>query len=216
MSHGFCGPHFLTRDFEAACISVGMTAFDKAALRAESLAKRAAVSAPAAAAFAQRLADLGPELAKGQCARVVSAYAAIGEEIDTFPLLHALDAAGFEVALPITGKRGAALVFRKWTPATIMVPGRMAIPEPPPEAKMLEPDLLFVPLAAFDRRGHRIGYGAGFYDRTLEELRAKKTITAIGLAYSTQETLFIPSEDHDQPLDFVVTEKDTILCADGG
>ena len=193
-----------------------MTAFDKAALRAESLAKRAAIPGAVAEAFAQRLARLGPDLAKGHGARVVSAYAAIGEEIDTFPLLRALDAAGFAVALPITGKRGTPLVFRKWTPSTIMVPGRMAIPEPPPEAEVLEPDLLFVPLAAFDRRGHRIGYGAGFYDRTLADLRAKKTITAIGLAYATQEILFIPSEEHDQALDFVVTEKDTILCADGG
>ena len=193
-----------------------MTAFDKTALRAESLAKRAAIPGALATGFAKRLAYLGPQLATGHGAHVVSAYAAIGDEIDTLPLLHALDAAGFAVALPITGKRGTALVFRKWTPATIMVPGRMSIPEPPPEAEVLEPDLLFVPLAAFDRRGHRIGYGAGFYDRTLEELRAKKTITSIGLAYSVQETLFIPSEDHDQPLDFVVNEKDTILCADGG
>ena len=193
-----------------------MTAFDKAALRAESLAKRAAIPVTVAVAFARRLAHLGPELAKGHGARVVSAYAAINDEIDTFPLLHALNEAGFSVALPVTGKRGTSLVFRKWTPATAMVPGRMAIPEPPSEAEALEPDLLFVPLAAFDRRGHRIGYGAGFYDRTLEGLRAKKTITAVGLAYSTQEALFIPSEGHDQPLDFVVTEKDTILCADGG
>ena len=193
-----------------------MTAFDKGVLRAATLAKRAAIPVETAEAFARRLADIGPELAKGHGARVVSAYAAIGEEIDTNPLLHALHAAGFAAALPVTGKRGTPLVFRLWTPTTLMVPGRMAIPEPPPDAEVLEPDLLFVPLAAFDRRGHRIGYGAGFYDRTLAELRAKKTITAIGIAYAIQETLFIPSEDHDQPLDFMVTEKDTILCADGG
>ncbi len=74
------------------------------------------------------------------------------------------------------------------------------------------PDLLFVPLAAFDRRGHRIGYGAGFYDRTLAALRAEKEVAAIGLAYAAQEVLFVPADDHDEPLDMVVTEKDVIVC----
>ena len=193
-----------------------MTAFDKAALRAASLAARSAIPREEAAAFAQRLAVLGPDLARGHGADVVSAFAPIGDEIDTWPLMRALDAAGFRVALPVTGKRGTTLIFRRWTPGTLMVSGRMAIPEPPDGAAILEPDLLFVPLAAFDRRGHRIGYGAGFYDRSLTALRAKKIVTAVGLAYAAQETLFIPSEDHDEPLDFVVTEHDTILCADGG
>ena len=69
-----------------------------------------------------------------------------------------------------------------------------------------------VPLAAFDRRGHRIGYGAGFYDRTLAFLRAEKEVAAIGLAYAAQEVLFVPADDHDEPLDMVVTEKDVIVC----
>ena len=97
-----------------------------------------------------------------------------------------------------------------------MANGRMRIPEPPPEAEIVEPDVLFVPLAAFDRRGHRIGYGAGFYDRTLAALRAKKPIVAIGVAYAAQEVLFVPNDDHDEPLDMIVTEKDTILTAESG
>ena len=93
-----------------------------------------------------------------------------------------------------------------------MVPGKMEIPEPPAEAEIVVPDLLFVPLAAFDRRGHRIGYGAGFYDRTLAALRTEREVATIGLAYAAQEVLFVPNDDHDEPLDMVVTEKDVILC----
>lgn len=188
--------------------------FDKKALRATSLALRAGISKIEADAFAARLADLGPSLARGHGAKAVSVFWSIGDEIPTLPLLTALDATGFAVGLPVTGKRGTALTFRRWTPTTLMRPGRMDIPEPLPEAELLEPDLLFVPLAAFDRRGHRIGYGAGFYDLTLAGLRAKKDVTAVGLAYAAQEVLFIPEEPHDQPLDFVVTEKDTIVCTD--
>jgi 5-formyltetrahydrofolate cyclo-ligase len=196
--------------------SVHPATLDKKALRANALAVRAAVTPSEAEAFAARLAKLGPDLARGHGAAVVSAYWSIGEEIATVPLLHALEEAGFAVALPVTGRRGTPLVFRRWTAATKMVSGRMDIAEPPPDAEELEPDLLFVPLAAFDRRGHRIGYGAGFYDLTLAALRAKKPITAVGLAYAAQEVLFIPEEPHDEPLDFVVTEKDTIVCTDGG
>ena len=162
------------------------------------------------------MARLGPDLARGHGAKSASAFWPLADEIDTRPLIAALDEAGFAVALPVTGRMGTALTFRRWTPQTVMVSGKMGIQEPPADAETLEPDLLFVPLAAFDRRGHRIGYGAGFYDRTLADLRARKGITAVGLAYADQEVLFIPSEDHDQPLDFVVTEKDTIVCADAG
>ena len=185
-------------------------------MRAGSLAKRAAIGPDARAAFARRLARLGPDLARGHGATSASAFWPLADEIDTRPLIAALHEAGFAVALPVTGRMGTALAFRRWTPQTVMVSGKMGIQEPPADAETLEPDLLFVPLAAFDRRGHRIGYGAGFYDRTLADLRARKEITAVGLAYADQEVLFIPSEDHDQPLDFVVTEKDTIVCADAG
>jgi 5-formyltetrahydrofolate cyclo-ligase len=187
---------------------------DKKAARTEALALRAKISPAEADAFAQRLARIGPELARAHGANAVSAFASIGDEIATGPLLAALHAAGFVVGLPITGKIGTPLSFRRWTPDTRMVEGRMRIPEPPAEAAPVVPDVLFVPLAAFDRRGHRIGYGAGFYDRTLAALRAEKDIVAIGVAYAGQEVLFVPNDDHDEPLDMIVTEKDTILTAD--
>ena len=187
---------------------------DKKAARSEALALRARTTADDAEAFARRLARIGPELARAQGAKCVSAFASIGDEIATGPLLAALAEAGLVVGLPITGRIGTPLTFRRWTPQTRMVEGRMNIPEPPPEAEIVEPDVLFVPLAAFDRRGHRIGYGAGFYDRTLAALRARKAIVAIGIAYAAQEVLFVPNDEHDQPLDMIVTEKDTILTAD--
>lgn len=186
---------------------------DKPGLRAAAFATRAGISEEVAAAFAQRLAKIGPELARAHGAKVVSVFWSIGDEVPTQPLVAALHAAGFVVGLPVTGKRGTPLVFRRWTPQTLMVKGRMDIPEPPSCADNVEPDVLFVPLAAFDRRGHRLGYGAGFYDMTLAALRAKKEVTAVGVAYAAQEVLFIPEEPHDQPLDVVVTEKDTIVCA---
>lgn len=187
---------------------------DKKAARTEALALRAKISPAEADAFAQRLARIGPELARAHNANAVSAFASIGDEIATGPLLAALHAAGFVVGLPITGKIGTPLSFRLWTPETSMVEGRMRIPEPPADAAPVVPDVLFVPLAAFDRRGHRIGYGAGFYDRTLAALRAEKDVVAIGVAYAGQEVLFVPNDDHDEPLDMIVTEKDTILTAD--
>ena len=185
---------------------------DKKAIRAESLAVRAKIDPAVAAAFGQRLARLGPELATGYRAHTVSVFWSIGDELPTHPLCAALVAAGFVVGLPVTGRMGSPLTFRRWTPETQMVPGKMNIPEPAADAAVVVPDLLFVPLAAFDRRGHRIGYGAGFYDRTLAALRAEKQVAAIGLAYAAQEVLFVPADDHDEPLDMVVTERDAIVC----
>ena len=191
---------------------------DKRSLRAAAFAARAGVPRATAEAFGQRLARLGPRLARGAredaTGGVVSLYWAIGDEAPTQPLMAALHEAGFDVALPVTGEAGSALTFRRWTPDSATVPGRMAIPEPPADATALTPDVLFVPLAAFDRRGHRVGYGAGFFDRTLARLRAEGEVTAIGVAYAAQEALFIPAVDHDEPLDLIVTETDTLVIAD--
>jgi 5-formyltetrahydrofolate cyclo-ligase len=88
----------------------------------------------------------------------------------------------------------------------------MNIPEPRREAPAVDPDLLFVPLLAFDRRGHRIGYGAGHYDRTLKRLRAAGPIHAVGVAYSVCEVAAVPDEPHDEPLDFILTEREWIAA----
>ena len=190
--------------------------FTKADVRADALAKRAALPETVRTAFSARLAAVGPRIihdyAPANGTLVVSLFSAIGSEPDLMPLAAALAEAGVPTALPVTGRPGEPLVFRRWTIGDPLAGGRMGIGEPPPGAPAVEPDVLFVPLAAFDRRGHRIGYGAGHYDRSLASLRAAKTVRAIGIAYAVQEVLFIPAEPHDQPLDLVLTERETLLC----
>jgi len=184
----------------------------KSALRLEALARRRSQPLQAAAAFATRLAVAGLDLVNRLKPRHVSAYFSLPDEPSTLPLLERLCAAGVSTALPVTGPRGSPLVFRLWRPGDPTVKGRMGIAEPPPTADEVAPDLLFVPLAAFDRSGHRIGYGAGYYDRTLAELRAKKPICAVGVAYATQAIPKVPHEAHDETLDFVITELELIDC----
>lgn len=190
-----------------------MIRLEKPAVRAAALALREKVGIDKAAALAERLADEGPRLAREHRAKVVAAYWSTGAEIVTLPLLEALAAAGFDVVLPVTGKRGEPLVFRQWKPGDTLVPGKMNIPEPGPGAPALDPGLLFVPLAAFDRLGQRIGYGAGYYDATLKALRARNVITAIGVGYAAQEVDRVPHESHDERLDFVLTERELIATA---
>ena len=114
---------------------------------------------------------------------------------------------GAKLALPVVLARGKSLVFRAWSPDDRLMLGPLGIPEPSPAAAEVIPDIMLVPLAAFDRQGHRIGYGAGHYDFTLEHLRKAKTIIAIGLAFSVQEIKAVPAQPHDVALDYVLTEK---------
>ena len=144
--------------------------------------------------------------------KVVSAFFPYKSEIDTRPLLGKLAGEGWTTALPIVIALGEPLIFRRWLPGEPTVPGVWDIPRPADEAPLLEPDVLLVPLMAFDRKGYRLGYGGGFYDRTLSLLRAKKPITAIGVAYAAQEVDSVPHDAHDQPLDFVMTEREIFAC----
>ncbi|PNG25796.1 5-formyltetrahydrofolate cyclo-ligase [Methylocella silvestris] len=189
------------------------TPLSKQVLRSEALARRRAAAAVIdSEAFAAHLAVAGAAIVAEMQPGIVSAYFSLRDEASTMPLIEALAERGVLTALPITGARGTPLVFRLWRPGDALVSGKMGISEPAPAAAEVAPDLLFVPLAAFDRSGHRIGYGAGFYDRTLAGLRARKKIVAVGVAYASQETDKIPHEAHDQRLDFVLTEKELIDC----
>jgi 5-formyltetrahydrofolate cyclo-ligase len=187
----------------------------KQALRARGLDERRKVSPKAAAAFSEHLAAEGLAIATSLGPKVISAYFPLADEPSTLPLLKSLAKAGFQTALPVTGKFGTALIFRLWRPGGPTIRGKMAIEEPLATAQEVAPDLLFVPLAAFDRSGHRLGYGAGFYDRTLSTLRGKKPICAIGVAYAAQELSHIPFESHDERLDYVLTERELINCRAG-
>ncbi|MCI0601194.1 MAG: 5-formyltetrahydrofolate cyclo-ligase [Beijerinckiaceae bacterium] len=185
---------------------------DKAALRARALALRNEMADGASAAYAQHLAIEGLAVVERLRPVAVSAYFPLPDEPSTLPLLESLAAAGIKTALPVTGKLGTPLVFRLWRPGEPTVNGKMGIEEPLPDAREVAPDLLFVPLVAFDRAGHRIGYGAGFYDRSLARLRAEKPVCAIGVAYASQEFPELPHEEHDESLDYVLTERELITC----
>jgi 5-formyltetrahydrofolate cyclo-ligase len=184
----------------------------KGALREEALRRRGALAPEIRAMFSARLAGEGLAIARRVGASAVSVFFSIKDEPDTLPLIAALAENGFGVALPITVSRAAPLAFRLWRPGDPTQPGAMAIHEPLASAKIVDPDLLFVPLACFDRRGHRIGYGAGHYDRSLAALRAKGPVTAVGVAYSVAQAPEIPDEPHDQRLDFILTERELIDC----
>lgn len=186
---------------------------DKARLRGDALARRAALDPALRGAFSERLRHEGVLLAARHEARAVSAFHPIRDEPDTRALLAALAARGVTTALPITGARGERLTFRAFRPGDATVPGAMRIPEPSRDAALVDPDLLFVPLAAFDRRGHRIGYGAGHYDRTLAFLRARRATVAVGVAYAVCEVAAVPEEAHDEPLDYVLTDAELIKVA---
>ena len=188
---------------------------DKAALRAQALARRAMVDAETRAAFSLRLAAIGVQLAHRLHVSAASAFYPIRGEPDTLALLAALGAQGFRTALPVTLGPGQRLAFRAWRPGEATAPGPLKIPEPLASAPALEPDLLFVPLACFDRRGHRVGYGAGHYDRTLEALRAARPTTAVGVAYACAQVANLPDAPHDQRMDFIVTERELLDCRGG-
>ena len=177
----------------------------KADLRTAALAKRDALSDKQRAAAAKAVATKGLpiEIAPGI---IVSGYSPIRSEIDPIPLMRALAAQGARLALPAVMARGKSLAFRAWSPDDRLMLGPLGIPEPSPAAAELVPDIMLVPLAAFDRLGHRIGYGAGHYDYTLAHLRKIKAIAAIGLAFAAQEVKSVPALQHDVALDYVLTE----------
>jgi 5-formyltetrahydrofolate cyclo-ligase len=177
----------------------------KGDLRAAVLAKRDALSDGQRAEAAQALAGrkLPFEIAPGT---IVSGYSPIRNEIDPAPLMRKLAEAGAKLALPAVMARGKSLAFRAWSPDDRLMMGPLGILEPSPAAAELIPDIMLVPLAAFDPEGHRIGYGAGHYDHTLAHLRKIKAITAIGVAFAVQQIKAVPAQPHDVALDFVLTE----------
>ena len=143
----------------------------------------------------------------------LSVYWPIRSELNTRPLIETLSGRGLKVALPILVAVKRPLLFRAFEPGDQLAKGPFGLSEPSSDKAALEPDIIFAPLAAFDRKGYRLGYGGGLYDATLNALRAKHPVTAIGVAYAVQEADSIPIEDHDQKLDFIVTERETIRCA---
>ncbi|NJM30016.1 MAG: 5-formyltetrahydrofolate cyclo-ligase [Rhizobiales bacterium] len=183
-------------------------ASEKKQFRAEAQANRVAAFEADQGRAGEILAVRGlPPTVSG---RSISGFAPYQSEISVMPLLTALAKAGWITALPVVIAKNQPLVFRAWLPGSETVPGIWNIPVPPPTSSEVAPDVLLVPLLAFDREGYRLGYGGGFYDRTLAKLRAIKSVTAIGIAYAAQEVPSVPHDAHDQRLDWIMTERETI------
>jgi 5-formyltetrahydrofolate cyclo-ligase len=173
------------------------------------LARRDALRAEMREAAAETIAaqKLPLAIAPGT---IVSGFMPMKSEIDPRPLMRRLADAGATLALPVIAGRGKPLIMRAWRWNEPLAEGQWGIREPRPEAAEVEPDILLVPLLAFDRAGHRIGYGAGYYDLTIARLRARKPVTAIGLAFAAQEVPAVPATPRDERLDLVLTESEVI------
>ena len=141
---------------------------------------------------------------------IIAVYYPAGTELDTWPLAEALFENLNTVCLPVVLAKNTPLVFRRYTLETVLTPGRFGIDVPPEEEPELIPDIIVTPLLAFRRDGARLGMGGGFYDRTLKMLRATEDIPVVGYAYGVQEVPELTPEAHDEPLDWIVTEREAI------
>lgn len=144
---------------------------------------------------------------------IAAGYFAIRDEIDPRPLMETFHCEQVRLALPCVTGPDQPLVFRSWSPGDELVKGTFAISEPRASATEVRPSLVLLPLLAFDGAGRRLGYGAGFYDRTIETLRALGPVTTVGLAYEAQRLKRVPTAGHDAPLDWIVTEQGAYFAA---
>jgi 5-formyltetrahydrofolate cyclo-ligase len=181
----------------------------KAAVRREAIARRDAIPSEEREAAAQAIA-VRPFPVSVPPGAIVSGFIPLKDEIDVRPLMRKLAQAGAKLALPVVLARGEPLIMRDWEFGAPLKSGGWGISEPPPHAPEVLPDLLLVPLLAFDRAGDRIGYGAGYFDITIRSLRAQKPIIAIGVAFAAQEIAQVPTTPRDARLDLVITEREVI------
>jgi 5-formyltetrahydrofolate cyclo-ligase len=181
----------------------------KSALRREALARREALPADVRRAAGEAIAAR-PFPVAVQAGAIVSGFMPLKSEINPIPLMRKLADAGASLALPVVAGRGKPLIMRAYAFGDALTTGQWGIREPKPGALEILPDILLVPLLAFDHRGHRLGYGAGYYDITVAALRAQKPVTAVGLAYAMQEVAEVPTTPRDARLDLVLTEREVI------
>ena len=183
---------------------MSMSADPKNELRKKMQARRHALSPDerqhAAVAVIDHMVGMG-----GRNRQPIAVYHPLDSEFDPSPLVDYMRTQSQQLALPVVVNEGAALAFRPWHANDQLETGAFDILVPPDRGLSIVPELLIIPLLAFDDKGARLGYGGGFYDRTLASLRANHAISAIGLAYDFQQADHLPVEAHDQPLDFVLT-----------
>ncbi len=181
----------------------------KAALRRDAIVLRDALPADARKGAAEAIAARKFPLPIAPSA-FISGFMPLKSEVNPLPLMQRLAEAGARLALPAIAGRGKPLIMRAWEFSAPLDRGQWGIREPKAEAPEVEPDILLVPLLAFDRAGYRLGYGAGYYDMTIYRLRALKPVTAVGIAFAAQEVPKIPTTPRDERLDLVLTEREVI------
>jgi 5-formyltetrahydrofolate cyclo-ligase len=184
-------------------------AAEKKQMRLQAIAGRDALSREARQEAAEVIAARPFPLKIG-VGTIVSGFMPLKSEINPLPLLRKLEAMGALLALPVVAGRGKPLVMRQWSFGEPLAAGVWGIREPKPQAPEVDPDILLVPLLAFDRAGYRVGYGGGYYDMTINGLRARKKVTAIGIAFAVQEVAKVPTTERDARLDLVLTEREVI------
>lgn len=188
------------------------TGEEKREERARALARRAAAFAEHGSAAGARLAAHGLSFLPLAPGSIISGFSAIRDEIDPGQLLNHLHGQGHHLCLPVMEGKGKPLVFRAWAPGDEMGKVQWGIAEPLPDKPVLEPDVVLVPLLAFDSAGYRLGYGGGFYDRTLDRLRAIKPVIAVGIAYDELKVDAVPHQSYDERLDWVLTPSGPLRC----
>jgi 5-formyltetrahydrofolate cyclo-ligase len=181
----------------------------KATLRQQALARRDALPAAERQQAAESIAARAFPIAVAPGA-IVAGFMPMKSELNPLPLMRKLADAGARLALPVVAGRGRPLIMRAWGFGEPLAAGVWGIRQPEAAAPEVAPDILIVPLLGFDRRGHRIGYGAGYYDMTIAALRTRHAVTAIGVAFATQEIAAVPATPHDAPLDLVLTEREVV------
>jgi 5-formyltetrahydrofolate cyclo-ligase len=201
-SDGFCG---------SALGSSGFPLIDeqKAIIRRDAVSRRDALPADQRARAAEAIAARPFPLAI-RPGMIVSGFSPLKTEINPLPLMRRLADAGAQLALPVVAGRGHPLIMRGFAFGDALASGQWGIREPKADAAEVAPDILLVPLLAFDRRGNRIGYGAGYYDMTIAKFRAAKPVVAAGIAYAAQEVDTVPVTARDARLDLVLTEREVI------
>ena len=183
----------------------------KAALRREAVARRDSLPPDMRAAAARTIAER-PFPCAVAAGAIVSGFMPLKSEINPMPLMRRLADAGAQLALPAVAGRGKPLTMRAFAFGEPLVAGVWGIREPGPDAREVFPDIVIVPLLAFDRAGRRLGYGAGYYDMTITGLRARKPVVAVGIAFAAQEIPRVPTTARDAALDLVLTEHEVIDC----
>lgn len=188
------------------------TGEEKREERARALARRAEAFAAHGDAAGRRLAEHGLAFLSLARGAIVSGFSAIRDEINPAGLLLRLHGEGHPLGLPVMEGKGRPLVFRAWAPGDEMGKVQWGIAEPLPDKPVLEPDVVLVPLLAFDTVGYRLGYGGGFYDRTLARLKTIKPVVAVGIAYDELKVDAVPHQSYDERLDWVLTPSGPLRC----